>query len=35
MKEFGFYLDAWFYCYQHKINLNKIVRRDWRTWVVK
>ena len=35
MKEFGFYLDAWVYCHHHGINLNKIKRRDWRTWTVK
>jgi hypothetical protein len=35
MKEFGFYLDAWCYCNQHKIDPAKIKRRDWATWTVK
>lgn len=35
MMEFAFYLDAWYHCYKNKISLNKIYRKDWKTWAIK
>ena len=34
MLEFAFYLNAWKYCIDHGIPLNKIRRQDWKTWVI-
>jgi hypothetical protein len=34
-KEFFFLLDAWQYCRQHNLPLERIKRQDWKTWVVK
>lgn len=34
MKDFHFYLDAWQYCHQNKIDLKFITRLDWKTWRV-
>jgi len=34
-KEFFFLLDAWNYCKLHDLPLARIVRRDWKTWVVR
>ena len=35
MREFYFYLDAWFFCKENKILLENISRLNWKTWVVK
>jgi hypothetical protein len=35
MTEFAFYLDAWYHCHKNKIPLNKIYRKDWKTWALK
>lgn len=32
--EFNYYLDAWRYCWHNKLGLDKITRKDLRTWVV-
>lgn len=34
-KEFFFLLDAWQYCRQFGLPLERIVRQDWKTWVVQ
>lgn len=34
-KLFAYYLDAVMYCRQHNISLEKIKRRDWKTWIVE
>lgn len=34
MREFPFYLDAWKFCVDNKIQLSKIVKKNSRTWVV-
>lgn len=34
MKRFHFYLDAWKYCMDNKIDLKNISRMDWKTWQV-
>lgn len=34
MREFPFYLEAWCFCREFDIDIKKITRRDWKTWVV-
>ncbi len=34
MELFSFYLDAWNFCRQNHIEIEKITRQDWATWVV-
>lgn len=34
MREFQFYLDAWKFCVDNKIVLSKIVKKDFKTWIV-
>lgn len=34
-KEFFFLLDAWQYCKQQGLPLSRIVRQNWKTWVVQ
>lgn len=34
-QEFFFFLDAWHYCTEHNLTIDRITRRDWKTWVVK
>lgn len=34
MREFQFYLDAWKFCVENKISLEKIIKRDFKTWIV-
>lgn len=34
IREFQFYLDAWKYCSDNKIALDKIVKKDFKTWIV-
>lgn len=33
--DFFFFLDAWQYCHQHKLPLDLIYRKDWKTWSVR
>ena len=35
MKEFLFYLDAWVFCREHNIPIDRIKRRSWKTWEVE
>lgn len=35
MEFFHFYLDAWKFCKDNSIDLSKIKRNDWATWVVE
>jgi hypothetical protein len=35
MEFFHFYLDAWKFCKDNHIELEKIRRNDWATWVVE
>ncbi len=35
MAFFKFYLDAWKFCKDNSIDMNKIERNDWVTWMVK
>lgn len=35
MEFFHFYLDAWKFCKDNSIDMNKIKRNDWTTWVVE
>lgn len=32
--EFAFYLEAWKYCKDNGIELNKIQKKDFRTWLI-
>lgn len=32
--EFFFYLDAWNYCRQENVSLEKIKRKNWTTWTI-
>lgn len=34
MKTFEFYLDAWNYCQQHSIPIERIVRKSFRSWTI-
>jgi hypothetical protein len=34
MELFSFYLDAWNFCRHNNIEIEKITRQDWATWVV-
>lgn len=34
MEFFHFYLDAWKFCKDNSIDMSKIKRNDWATWVV-
>jgi len=35
MELFHFYLDAWKFCVERSIDLSKIRRNDWATWIVE
>ena len=35
MELFHFYLDAWKFCKENRIDMNNIKRHDWSTWMVK
>ena len=35
MREFQFYLDAWKFCVDNKIPMNKILKKDFKTWIVE
>ena len=35
MELFHFYLDAWKFCKDNHIDVNKIKRQDWATWMVE
>lgn len=35
MEYFHFYLDAWKFCKDNSIDMSKIKRNDWATWMVK
>lgn len=35
MEFFKFYLDAWNFCRQNKIDYKTITRIDWWTWAVE
>ena len=35
MREFAFFLEAWYYCQRNKIPLEQIYRKDWKTWAIK
>ncbi len=35
MEFFHFYLDAWKFCKDNQIDLSKIKRNNWTTWVVE
>jgi len=35
MIEFYYYLDAWKYCVANFLGYDKIMRKDWKTWIVK
>lgn len=32
--EFPFYLEAWKYCRDNNIKMDKIQKKDFRTWIV-
>lgn len=32
--EFAYYLEAWKYCRDNKVNLDKITKKNFRTWQV-
>jgi len=34
-KEFPFYLEAWMWCREHQVDISKISRYNWKTWIVK
>lgn len=34
MREFSFYLEAWKFCVDNNIALTKIIKKNFRTWVV-
>jgi hypothetical protein len=34
MREFQFYLDAWKFCVENQISLQKIVKKDFKTWII-
>lgn len=35
MREFGFYLDAWKFCYLNSIPITCIRKKEWSIWVVE
>ncbi len=35
MREFQFYLDAWKFCVDNRIKLENIIKKDFKTWIVK
>lgn len=35
MREFGFFLDAWKFCYLNNIPITCIRKKEWSVWVVE
>ena len=35
VKLFDFYLDAWLFCQEHKLNLDRVYRDSWKHWAIE